>query len=480
MTASILPHQAAEGLCALSATQAVDLLRRREVSPLDFVDAAIARIEQVDPVVNALPLRRFEAARAAARGFPRPDEATLAMPGYLAGLPIAVKDYNDLAGLPTTCGSPIFRDNVAQASDLTVANLERHGAIPLAKSNVPEFAGANTFNTVFGATRNPWNTRLTVGGSSGGSAAALASGMVWLATGNDLGGSLRIPASYCGIVGMRPSVGRVPRPVSPVPYDPLWVEGPMGRTVADVALMLDAQAHFDVRDPLSWPRPPVAFADAVRRPRAPKRIGYTADLGIGRVESQVARICEQAAMRFAEHGSHVDDGCPDFSGGFESFQTLRANLVAAVRGPLLDAAREQICPEIIWNIEKGLQQSGAELARAERLRGALFNRVSTFFGEYDILACPTVAVAPFPVEERFPTEIDGAPLDSYIDWMYLTFVLTLTGCPTISIPAGFTDDGRPVGLQLMGRPRGDFELLSAAQVLETTLGVSTFTPPARV
>ena len=423
MTESILPQQAAAGLCALSATQAIDLLKRREVSPLDFVDAAIARIEQVDPVVNALPLRRFEAARDTARRFPKPDDSTLATPGYLAGLPIAVKDYNDLAGLPTTCGSPIFRDNVAKVSDLTVANLERHGAIPLAKSNVPEFAGANTFNTVFGATRNPWNTRLTVGGSSGGSAAALASGMVWLATGNDLGGSLRIPASYCGIVGMRPSVGRVPRPISPVPYDPLWVEGPMGRTVADVALMLDAQAHFDARDPLSWPRPPVPFVDAVRRPRIPKRVGYTADLGIGRVETQVARICEQAVMRLADCGTHVDDGCPDFSGGFESFQTLRANLVAAVRGPLLDTARERICPEIIWNIEKGLQQSGADVARAERLRGALFNRVSAFFGEYDLLACPTVAVAPFPVEQRFPTEIDGAPLDSYIDWMYLTFVL---------------------------------------------------------
>lgn len=476
MTSSILPQRAAEGLCALTATEAVELLKKREASPLDFVDAAIARIEAVDSVVNALPLRRFQAARDAARRFPKPDDDTLCMPGYLAGLPIAVKDYNDLAGMATTYGSPIFKDNVASSSDLTVANLERQGAIALAKSNVPEFAGANTFNTVFGATRNPWDTRLTVGGSSGGSAAALASGMVWLATGNDLGGSLRIPASYCGIVGMRPSVGRVPRPVSPVPYDPLWVEGPMGRTVADVALMLDAQAYFDARDPLSWPRPAVPFVDALRAPRAPRRVGFTPNLGIGKVEAQVARVCEHAAMRFAEHGAQVDDGCPDFAGGFEAFQTLRANLVAAVRGPLLDTMRERICPEIVWNIEKGLQQSGTDVARAERLRGELFNRVSAFFGTYDILACPTVAVAPFPVEQRFPTEIDGAPLDSYIDWMYLTFVLTLTGCPTISIPAGFTDDGRPVGLQLMGRPRGDSELLGYAQLLETTLGVSTITP----
>ncbi|WP_434718525.1 amidase family protein [Paraburkholderia sp. A1BS-2L] len=251
----------------------------------------------------------------------------------------------------------------------------------------------------------------------------------------------------------------------------------MGRTVADVALMLDAQAHFDARDPLSWPRPAVPFADAVRRPRAPRRVGFTPNLGLGQVERQVVRLCEQAALRFAVHGAQIDDGCPDFAGGIEAFQTLRANLVAAVRGPLLDTARERICPEIIWNIEKGLQQSGADVARAERVRGELFNRVSAFFGTYDILACPTVAVAPFPVEQRYPRAIDDTPLDSYIDWMYLTFVLTLTGCPVISIPAGFTDDGRPVGLQLMGRPRGDFELIAAAHLLEETLAVSPL--PAR-
>ncbi|MGN5477541.1 amidase family protein [Cupriavidus basilensis] len=202
------PREWSDSLCDLSATEAVRLLRRRELSPLELVDAAIARIEAADPIINALPIRRFEAARAAARDFPKPDAATSEAPGWLAGLPIAVKDYNDLAGTPTTYGSPIFTGNVAARSDLTISNLEQRGAIPVAKSNVPEFAGANTFNTVFGPTRNPRDPKLSAGGSSGGSAAALAAGMVWLATGNDLGGSLRIPASFCGIVGMRPSVGR--------------------------------------------------------------------------------------------------------------------------------------------------------------------------------------------------------------------------------------------------------------------------------
>lgn len=458
-------------LCSMTATQAVDLLKRREVSPLELVDAAIARIEGVDPVVNALPIRRFELAREEAKSFPRPDPAVADAPGWLAGLPVAIKDYNDVEGAPTTYGSPIFAQNRPVRSDLTVRRLQQCGAIAIAKSNVPEFAGANTFNTVFGATRNPWNTELTVGGSSGGSAAALASGMVWLATGNDLGGSLRIPASYCGIVGLRPSFGRVPRPESVVPFDPLWVEGPMGRCVADVALMLDAQAHFDMRDPLSLPPPARPFVDSVRDPRAPKRVGFTADLGIGQVDHEVAALCGAAAQRFAECGTQVDDEHPDFTGGFESFHTLRATLVAAVRGPLLEQHRAQICPEIIWNIEKGLQQDGAAVARGERLRGELFMRVAAFFEHHDLLACPTVAVPPYPVRERFPTEINGEPLSSYIDWMYLTFVLTLTGCPAISVPIGLTRDGRPVGLQLLGRPRGEFDLLAAAQLLEQGSGM---------
>lgn len=457
-------------LCRMTATEAVARLRRRELSPLELVEASIERIETVDTEVNALPIHCFDQAREEARNFDA--DAHKDNPKSLHGLPIAVKDYNDVRGAVTTYGSPIFADNVAERSDATVRQLEENGAITVAKSNVPEWAGGNTFNPVFGASRNPWDLRMSVGGSSGGSAAALASGSVWLATGNDLGGSLRIPASYCGIVGMRPSPGRVPRPESVVPFDTLWVEGPMGRTVSDVALMLDAQAYFDPRDPLSFTPPPAPFVEAVRRPRAPKRVGFTADLGLGKVDAEVAALCERAARRFADLGAAVDDGHPDFSGGIEAFQTLRANLIAAVRGPLLGSHRDRICPEIVWNIEKGLQQGGDEVARAERLRGQMFTRVAAFFGSYDILACPTVAVAPYPVAQRFPTEIGGEPLHSYIDWMYLTFVLTLTGCPTLSLPIGLTADGRPVGLQLMARPRGDADLLGAARLLELAVGKS--------
>src|SRR5580704_4031440 len=256
----------------MTAVQVVDLLKRREINSVELVEAAIARIETIDPIVNALPIRRFELARKEAAAFDRSKDPP-AIRGWLGGLPIAIKDYNDVEGSITTYGSPIFADNRPPRSDRTVSRLQRLGGIAIAKSNVPEFAGSHTFNSVFGTTGNPWNTGRTAGGSSGGSAAALASGMVWLATGNDLGGSLRIPAAYCGIVGMRPSVGRVPRPDSVVPYDPLWVEGPMGRCVADVALMLDAEAHQDAGDPLSLPPPERPFSEAVRNPCPPKRVG---------------------------------------------------------------------------------------------------------------------------------------------------------------------------------------------------------------
>ncbi|QTL05975.1 amidase [Aquabacter sp. L1I39] len=456
-----------DDLCNLSAVAAVDLLGKGEISPLDLVDAAIARVETVDGRINALPLRRFEAARHEAKAFSRVTDGAR---GWLAGLPIAVKDYNDVAGLPTTCGSPLFKNAVAATSDAVVQRLEARGALVLAKSNVPEFAGANTFNPVFGATANPWRTDCTAGGSSGGSAAALAAGMVWLATGNDLGGSLRIPASYCGIVGMRPSAGRVPRPSTLVPFDPLWVEGPMGRSVADVALMLDAGAYESAGDPLSFSLPGTAFLDAARAPRAPRRVAFSADLGLGPVEGEVADLCAAAVACFADVSASVEEAHPDFSGAIDAFQVLRAHLVATVRGPLLDAHRDAIAPHIVWNIEKGLTQTGADMAAADRRRGALIAAMADFFVTYDILACPTVALAPFPLGETYPTRIGAVELTSYIDWMYLTFVLTLTGCPVISVPVGMTGDGRPVGLQLVGRPRGDLQLIEAAALLEQILG----------
>jgi amidase len=453
-------------LCFLSAREAVRRLRRREVSPLDLVEAAAARIEEVEPKINALPIRFLDAARDEARHFAHEMREH---DGWLAGLPIAVKDYNDVAGQLTTYGSPIYASHRAASDDRTVATLRRNGAIPLAKSNVPEFAGSHTFNPVWGVTRNPWNVTRTAGGSSGGAAAALAAREIWLANGSCLGGSLRIPASFCGIVGLRPSPGLVPRGDDLPAFDTLWVEGPMARDVPDLALMLDAMAVPTRHDPVSRPGPAAGFQAALSTARPPRRIGFSVDLRLRRIEPEVAEICAGAVRRLAEMGCEVEHAAPDFSGAIDGFQVLRALLFADVRGALLPAERHRLNPDIAWNIEKGQRLTATEIIGALQTRHDLFHRIARFFEGHDLLVCPTVAVPPFPVEQRFPTQIAGETLTTYIDWMFLTFVITLTGCPAISLPCGLTKEGLPVGIQLVGPPHGDAVLLGAAALVEQAL-----------
>ena len=436
---------------------------------MEMVDAAAIRIEAVEPRINALPIRFLDVARDQARVFRRKNNDH---PGWLAGLPIAVKDYNDVGGQLTTYGAPIFATNIAPRDDRTVALLRANGAIPLAKSNVPEFAGSHTFNPVWGVTRNPWNEDFTAGGSSGGAAASLAAHEVWLANGSCLGGSLRIPASFCGIVGMRPSPGVVPRGDGLPAFDTLWVDGPMARNVSDLALMLDAMTGLTAHDPLSRPIPAGGYQAAMAARRPPRRIGFSPDLGLRRIDPDVAKICRTASQQLADLETVVEEVIPDFTGGIECFQVLRALLFADVRGELLPAERHRINPDIVWNIEKGLGLAAADILPAMRVRHRIYHNVAQFFDRYDLLVCPTVAVPPFPVEQRFPTEIAGEKLTTYIDWMFLTFVLTLTSCPVISIPCGVTTTGLPIGLQLVGRPHGDSELLGFARLAEQALQFS--------
>ncbi len=458
-------------LYQLSATDVVAMLRRGEIKPSELVASAIARVEAVDPLINALPIHRFERALEEAHTWENTDRSD--NPRTLGGLPIAVKDYNDVGGTRTTYGSPIFANHVAERSDATVARLQHNGAIAIAKSNVPEWAGGNTFNPVFGITRNPWHTARSAGGSSGGSAAALASGQVWLATGNDLGGSLRTPASFNGVVGLRPGPGRVPRGARLPAFDTLWVEGPMARSVADVALMLDAGTGHAADDPLSFDDPETLFAEAIRQDGLPKRIAFSPDLG-GAVpmDREVAEICTAAAGRTRELGIDMTDDIPDFSGAFDGFQTLRAVLVATMMGPLLEAHRERIAPEIIGNIERGLQLTPNEIFAAERARWQLFHRMAEFFTHHDVLVCPAASIPPFPVEQRYVEEINGEACETYIDWFAITFILTMTSCPVVCLPCGLTAEGLPVGIQLVGRPRGEADLLRAAHHLEGLFGIA--------
>lgn len=463
-------------LTRLSARTVVDLLRRREVSPAELVDAAVARIATVDPQVNAVPTLCVERAKAQAQRLaaaPAGDR-----PGWLAGLPVLIKDLVEVAGVRTTHGSPIFADHVPDFSAWPVERLEAAGGIVLGKTNTPEFgAGANTFNEVFGPTRNPWNTTLTCGGSSGGAAVALATGMAWLADGSDLGGSLRTPASFCGIVGLRPSPGRVPHGPSALPFSTLAVEGPMARDVRDVALLLDAMAGFDPRDPLSFDAPSVPYAVAVERPPRLRRVAFTPDLGgLTPVDPQVAAACRTAAERLAGLGVAVEEASPDLGTAIEVFTVLRAAQYAAGMAPLLAAHRDLLKPEVVWNIERGLRLDADEIGRAERERGLLQRRMATFMAEYDLLLCPTAIVSPFPVEIRYVEALNGHRFGSYIDWVSIAYAITLTACPALSLPCAFTSGGLPVGLQMVGRPRGEAGLLAAAALLEDALGLAGSVP----
>ena len=460
-------------LVKLTACEAVARLKAGELSPLELIDAALARIEEVEPLVNALPTLCPERARERAKAIMAApsDEAP---PGYLHGLPIAIKDLNDVAGVRTTYGSPIFADHVPERSDLTVETLERHGAVVLAKSATPEFgAGANTFNEVFGVTRNPWDLARTCGGSSGGAAVALATGEIWLAQGSDHGGSLRIPASYCSVVGLRPSSGRVARGPMPVPFSPMSVQGPMARNVADLALLLDALSGAHPGDPLSLPAPETPFLNAAEAPREPQRVAFSADLGFAGVDPEVAALCQSAAHHL---GAEVVEACPDLGDAESTFQVLRGAYFAATQAPMLDAHRVALKPEVVWNIEMGLALTGAEIGLAERERAALYQRVVAFFAEYDLLLCPAVLAPPFPVEQRYLSEAAGVKFETYVSWLALSFAITLTHCPALSLPCGFTAAGLPVGLQIVGPPRGEAEVIGAAARYEAAHPFATLVP----
>jgi len=467
------------GLVAASARSVVAELAAGRVSPLELVEAAIARIEAVDPLVNAVPTRCFERARAHARALMQGGAAAAGKPGWLGGLPIVVKDLNDVEGVRTTYGSPIFAEHVPQQTALHVRRLEANGAIVLGKSNTPEFgAGANTFNEVFGATRNPWNTDLTCGGSSGGAAVALATGMAWLADGSDLGGSLRTPAAFCSVVGLRPSLGRVASGPARCRFQTLAVQGPMARDVADLALMLDALVGTDLGDPLATEPPAVPFATAVEQPPALGRVGFSADLGgLVPVDPEIARIAGQAAARFSELGAVViENRAPDFGPTREIFEILRAAHFAYDKAPLLDAERERLKPEVVWNIERGLALTAEEIGWAERERGLIQARTAAFFEEHDLLLCPATIVPPFDVGLRYLESLGDYRFATYIDWVAVTYAITLSGCPALSLPCGFTQSGLPVGLQIVAPPRAEARLLAAARALEDILGTRDAVP----
>ena len=443
-----------------------DLLQKREITPVELLDVLEKRIGQVNPLVNAVPTRCFDRARDRVH---KNDFSNLP----LAGLPVAIKDLMAVEGVKTTFGSMAFEHHVPDASDLLVQRIENAGGVIFSKTNTPEFgAGANTFNDVFGATVNPWNTRLSAAGSSGGSAVALATGMAWLATGSDLGGSLRNPASFCSVVGLRPSQGRVPCDPGNLAFDRMSMEGPMARNVTDAAMLLDVMAGYDAIDPMSLDDPVTSFKSATKRKQVPPRIAFSADLDITPVDPEVAAICETAAKRFCEFGATIADAHPDFDGLQDVFQVLRAFSFAADLGPDLDAHRDIYKPEIIWNVEKGLALTAKEITDAMVGRSKIYARTQLFFKDHDLIITPTTIVPPYPVEQRFVEHVGEYQFSNYIEWCSIAYAFTIVGAPAISIPCGFTSTGLPVGLQIVARPRQEAMLLSAAHALEEILNLS--------
>ncbi len=449
-------------LVHLRAVDHAAMLRRKEISARELLEAHLTQIDAANQGINAIVTLVPDIAREMADAADRVLAAGGAVP-LLTGIPVAHKDLHETKGIRTTFGSPVYSSFIPTRNTLIVQRMQDAGAVTLGKTNTPQHgAGSQTFNEVFGVTRNPWNLDYTPGGSSGGAGAALAAGMVPLADGSDYGASLRNPASFTNTVGFRPSPGRIP---SWPTQDAWWthsVHGPMARTVEDIALFMAAVAGPDDRIPVSIERPGSEFATPLAADWTNVAIAWSTDLGGLPIDPVVTRALGPARAILEDIGFAVTDASPDFSGAEESFKVWRGYAYARQFAAAIERDPGAYKDTIVWNTEYGLGLTATDLGDAAVLRTRLRERVLRFFDTYRFLAIPTSAVPPFPVTVEYPTEIDGVAMDDYTSWFASCYYISAVELPAISIPAGFTDDGLPVGLQIVGRHRGDLDVLKAA------------------
>ncbi|WP_424939313.1 amidase [Aliiroseovarius sp. S253] len=454
-------------ICKLEAHEVVALLRKGELSPDDLIDASEARLAQVEPDVNAVPVICADRARAAAKTL----NGDHNHPGWLAGLPIGIKDLTPVAGVRSTFGTKALADNIPKDSDPIVTRLEGRGGVVMGKTNTPEFgAGGNTFNDVFGATLNPWDTRLNAGGSSGGAAVSLATGSLWLSHGSDHGGSLRTPAAYCGIVGLRPSPGLCAS-ASVTGFIGEGVQGPMARSVTDCALFLDAMAGFEPRAPLSFPAPNTPYQEVVKQAGTKLRIGFAPDLGgFAPVDTDMARYLQRAMSAMEGAGATVEEACPDLPDLERTYHVIRGGMWVAnfIKAP--KNLTQHFKPTLAENLSFGLSLTAEDIAKAQLSRSLIYDNMRGFLESHDVLACPVVGNMPHPQSEEWVSEVGGQTLTGYMDWLRFAFLATVAGLPAISVPIGLSDDGLPVGLQLIAPPRGEAKLLAAARAVEMVMG----------
>jgi amidase len=454
-----------EDLADRSASELAGLVRSREISPVEVVEDCLARVERYNPAVNAIVTlnpRALDEADELERRLVRGEEV-----GLLAGLPVGIKDVTPVAGLRTTYGSALYRDHVPTEDALVVQRLRAAGAIVLGKTNCPEFAaGGATFNDVFGRTRNPWDPTRTAGGSTGGGAAGLATGMIALAEGTDLGGSLRIPASFCGVVGLRPSVGLVPTYPADWLWDTLQVEGPVARTAEDVALMLQAVSGPSPLSPLAQPRDGRNFVAAVARGVSPDlRVAYCRDVAKIGIDPVIEAVCGSAVRGLRDVGITVEEIELDLSFARTPFLALRGLWFVAQMFPRLDKT-DRFGSNVAGNIRAGLSTTTLDLGAAEAARTKIWHLFRDLFRTFDHLLTPCMAVPPFPVEQNYPETVAGKKMETYVDWIAPTFVLSLTGLPVASVPCGRDPEGLPVGLQIVGRPQGEEAVLALASQVQ--------------
>ena len=464
-------------LCRQPAVSLAELIRSREISATELMAAHLQQIESLNPALNAIVTLAADRAMDEARNQDK-QLATGKNPGPLAGLPMVHKDLVATKGMRTTFGSRLFAHHVPDDNALMVERMQAAGGITLGKTNTPEFgAGSQTFNALFGATRNPYDLSKTCGGSSGGAAVALASGMAPIADGSDLGGSLRNPASFCNVVGFRPSSGRVPDYPSQMAWFPLGVLGPMGRTVSDVALLLSVQAGWDPRCPISLTESPAIYSKPLKTDLNNLRIAFSPDLGELPVDKTVDQVIRTALPHFESLGCRVDQANPDLTDADSIFKILRAWRCASHHGEQIKTHRNLFKDTLIWNIEEGLKLSGEDVARAEKARTALHYRMTAFFEDFDFLVLPVSQVPPFDIETEYVTRINDTDMLTYIDWMKSCYYITTTGLPAISVPCGFTDSGLPVGIQIVGRYHQDLAVLQMAWGFEQANPVWKTAPP---
>ncbi|CAB1061980.1 Amidase family protein BBta_1912 [Olavius sp. associated proteobacterium Delta 1] len=465
-------------ICFMTATEMVKRIRAKELSCREVMEAHLNQIERVNPIVNAI-VTRIPAEQALALADAADDALAQGKEiGPLHGLPIAHKDLVPTKNMRTTSGSPIYKDFVPDHDGLIVERLKKAGAITIGKTNTPEFgAGSQTFNQVFGETLNPYDTNKTCGGSSGGAAVSLACGMLPLADGSDMGGSLRNPGNFCNITGFRTSPGRVPVWPSFTGWFPISVQGPMARTVQDTALMLSTIAGPDPRSPIAIAEPGSTFTRPLVRDLKGVRIAWSKDLGEFPVDPRVTQVLENQRHVFEDLGCIVEEGQPDFRDADEIFKVWRAWSFELQLGELMENQRELMKDTVTWNIEQGQKLSGPEIGQAEIKRTELYHRVREFMETYEFLICPVNQVPPFDINQRWIEEIDGVKMETYIDWMKSCYYITVTGLPAISVPCGFTPQGLPVGIQIVGRHNADFSVLQLAHAFEKATGFWKQRPP---